>query len=156
MGNLCQNENLEYPFLPVLTIAFIFITSQFSNICYIKFLSFGNICKLFWTDRNSFFFLQTLGTTTNQTTPKKILYGHASKFPHAVASRIVCGQTSSILVLDSGEVFGWGYNGNGQLGTGNAVNQLSPMRIASLNGLVIVKVVCGYAHTLALTDEGHL
>lgn len=96
------------------------------------------------------------GTTTNQTTPKKILYGHASKFPHAVASRIVCGQTSSILVLDSGEVFGWGYNGNGQLGTGNAVNQLSPMRIASLNGLVIVKVVCGYAHTLALTDEGHL
>ena len=101
-------------------------------------------------------FLQTLGTTTNQTTPKKILYGHASKFPHAVASRIVCGQTSSILVLDSGEVFGWGYNGNGQLGTGNAVNQLSPMRIASLNGLVIVKVVCGYAHTLALTDEGHL
>ena len=104
----------------------------------------------------SVFFLQTLGTTTNQTTPKKILYGHASKFPHAVASRIVCGQTSSILVLDSGEVFGWGYNGNGQLGTGNAVNQLSPMRIASLNGLVIVKVVCGYAHTLALTDEGHL
>ena len=103
-----------------------------------------------------YFFLQTLGTTTNQTTPKKILYGHASKFPHAVASRIVCGQTSSILVLDSGEVFGWGYNGNGQLGTGNAVNQLSPMRIASLNGLVIVKVVCGYAHTLALTDEGHL
>ena len=96
------------------------------------------------------------GTTTNQTTPKKILYNHASKFPHALASKIVCGQTTSILVLDSGEVFGWGYNGNGQLGTGNAVNQLSPMRIASLNGLVIVKVVCGYAHTLALTDEGHL
>ena len=112
----------------------------------------ANYFELFAT----LFFLQTLGTTTNQTTPKKILYGHASKFPHAVASRIVCGQTSSILVLDSGEVFGWGYNGNGQLGTGNAVNQLSPMRIASLNGLVIVKVVCGYAHTLALTDEGHL
>ena len=107
-------------------------------------------------DWSQLILLHRLGTTTNQTTPKKILYGHASKFPHAVASRIVCGQTSSILVLDSGEVFGWGYNGNGQLGTGNAVNQLSPMRIASLNGLVIVKVVCGYAHTLALTDEGHL
>ena len=66
------------------------------------------------------------GTTTNQTTPKKILYSHQSKFPHAVAIKIVCGQTSSLLVLDSGEVFGWGYNGNGQLGLGNNVNQLSP------------------------------
>ena len=42
-----------YQYLPLL----IFITSQFSNICYIKFLSFGNICKLFWTDRNSFFYI---------------------------------------------------------------------------------------------------
>jgi alpha-tubulin suppressor-like RCC1 family protein len=27
-------------------------------------------------------------------------------------------------VLESGEVFGWGYNGNGQLGLGNNVNQV--------------------------------
>lgn len=33
---------------------------------------------------------------------------------------------------------------------------MSPCRVSALNGLVIVKVVCGYAHTLALTDEGHL
>ena len=94
------------------------------------------------------------GTTTNQSTPKKIVYGHASKCSHAVAIKIACGQTSSMLVLDSGEVFGWGYNGNGQLGLGNNINQLSPCRVSALNGLVIVKVVCGYAHTLALTDEG--
>ena len=56
------------------------------------------------------------GTTTNQSTPKKILYGHASKYPQASGVKISCGQTSSMLVLDSGEVFGWGYNGNGQLG----------------------------------------
>ena len=46
------------------------------------------------------------GTTTNQSTPKKISYGHATKFAQASALRIACGQTSSMLVLDSGEVFG--------------------------------------------------
>ena len=95
-------------------------------------------------------------TLKKQTTPKKILYSHASKFPQSIATKVTCGQTSSMLILDSGEVFGWGYNGNGQLGLGSNSNQLSPCRIALLNGLVIVKIVCGYAHTLALTDEGHL
>lgn len=96
------------------------------------------------------------GTTTNQSTPKKIIYTHASKFPSALAVKVACGQTSTMMVLDSGELFGWGYNGNGQLGIGNNINQLSPCRVSALSGLVIVKVVCGYAHTLALSDEGLL
>ena len=61
-----------------------------------------------------------------------------------------------MMILDSGELFGWGYNGNGQLGIGNNINQLSPCRVSTLSGVVITKVVCGYAHTLALTDEGSL
>lgn len=43
-------------------------------------------------------------------------------------------------VLDNGEVYGWGYNGNGQLGLGNNVNQANPNRVANLQGTVIVKV----------------
>lgn len=35
-------------------------------------------------------------------------------------------------VLETGEVYGWGYNGNGQLGLGNNMNQLNPCRITSL------------------------
>jgi hypothetical protein len=42
--------------------------------------------------------------------------------------------SSTILFL------GWGYNGNGQLGLGNNINQLSPSRVASLQGIVINKV----------------
>lgn len=53
---------------------------------------------------------------------------------------ISCGQTSSMAVLESGEVFGWGYNGNGQLGLGNNVNQVSPCRVVALQGTVITKV----------------
>ncbi len=44
-----------------------------------------------------------------------------------------------MVALDSGEVYGWGYNGNGQLGLGNNINQLNPCRVASLQG-VITKV----------------
>ena len=52
---------------------------------------------------------------------------------------IACGQNSTMVALDSGEVYGWGYNGNGQLGLGNNINQLNPCRVASLQG-VITKV----------------
>lgn len=75
---------------------------------------------------------------------------------NAKVVKIACGQTSSMVVLNTGEVYGWGYNGNGQLGIGNNVNQLSPCRVPGLTNVVIIKVVCGYAHTLALTDEGEL
>ena len=69
---------------------------------------------------------------------------------------ITCGQTSSMAVLENGEVYGWGYNGNGQLGLGNNINQLNPQRVTALQGVVVTSVVCGYAHTLANTDEGGL
>ena len=52
------------------------------------------------------------------------------------------------------QVYGWGYNGNGQLGIGNNVNQPNPSRVGSLTNVIITQVVCGYAHTLALSDEG--
>ncbi|XP_012230297.1 RCC1 and BTB domain-containing protein 1 [Linepithema humile] len=90
--------------------------------------------------------------STNQGAPRQVnssLVG--KKIVH-----IACGQTSSMALTDNGEVYGWGYNGVGQLGIGNYVNQANPCRVGSLIGVVIVKVACGYAHTLALTDEGKL
>ncbi len=47
-----------------------------------------------------------------------------------------------MVALDSGEVYGWGYNGNGQLGLGNNINQLNPCRVSSLQGVVVTKVLC--------------
>jgi RCC1 and BTB domain-containing protein len=44
-------------------------------------------------------------------------------------------------VLESGEVFGWGYNGNGQLGLGNNINQNQPCKVVSLQGVIITKVL---------------
>ena len=59
---------------------------------------------------------------------------------HRKAVAIACGQTSSMAVLDNGDVFGWGYNGNGQLGLGNNVNQPNPCRVAGLQGIFVTQV----------------
>ena len=53
---------------------------------------------------------------------------------------ISCGQTSSMVALENGEVYAWGYNGNGQLGLGNNINQLNACKITTLSGIVITKV----------------
>ncbi|XP_077584598.1 RCC1 and BTB domain-containing protein 1-like isoform X1 [Stigmatopora nigra] len=94
------------------------------------------------------------GSTATQPHPRRVSSGLQTK----IAVGIVCGQNSSMAVLDNGEpwfgqVYGWGYNGNGQLGLGNNSNQLTPDRLA---GLRVQQLVCGYAHSLALTDEGDL
>ncbi|XP_012274821.1 RCC1 and BTB domain-containing protein 1 [Orussus abietinus] len=92
------------------------------------------------------------GIGANHGTPRKVNSGLAGK----KVVTVTCGQTSSMAVTDNGEVYGWGYNGVGQLGIGNYVNQLNPFKVSALVGVVIDKVVCGYAHTLALSDEGVL
>eukprot|EP00064_Thunnus_orientalis_P013311 superscaffoldBa00002147_g13350 len=92
------------------------------------------------------------GSTANQPYPRKV----TSCLQGKNAVGITCGQTSSMAVVDNGEVYGWGYNGNGQLGIGNNGNQLTPCRLSALQGLCIQQVVSGYGHCLALTDEGLL
>lgn len=59
-------------------------------------------------------------------------------------------------LLDDGELYGWGYNGNGELGIGNNNNQHNPVRVSNLNKVFITQIVCGFAHCLALTDQGDL
>ncbi|XP_013130754.1 RCC1 and BTB domain-containing protein 1 isoform X1 [Oreochromis niloticus] len=92
------------------------------------------------------------GSTANQPTPRRV----SSCLQNKVAVSIVCGQTSSLAVVDNGEVYGWGYNGNGQLGLGNNGNQVTPCRLVGLQGLCVQQIVSGYAHSMALTDEGLL
>ncbi|XP_078088319.1 RCC1 and BTB domain-containing protein 2-like isoform X3 [Mustelus asterias] len=92
------------------------------------------------------------GSTSNQPTPRRV----TSCLQNKVVATVACGQSSSMAVLDNGEVYGWGYNGNGQLGLGSNGNQPTPCRLAALQGIHVCQIVCGYAHTLALTDEGSL
>ncbi|KAG9491404.1 hypothetical protein GDO78_000091 [Eleutherodactylus coqui] len=90
------------------------------------------------------------GSTANQPIPRRV----TSCLQNKIVVGIACGQMSSMAIVDNGEVYAWGYNGNGQLGLGSSGNQPTPCRIATLQGIRVEQVVCGYAHTLALTDEG--
>ncbi|KAG9332983.1 hypothetical protein JZ751_013938 [Albula glossodonta] len=86
----------------------------------------------------------------------------------AVLGQCVCG---AIVTLALSQVYAWGYNNSGQVGSGSTANQPTPRRVSScLQSKVVVniacgqlcsmavldngEIVCGYAHTLALTDEG--
>ncbi|XP_055018993.1 LOW QUALITY PROTEIN: RCC1 and BTB domain-containing protein 1-like [Boleophthalmus pectinirostris] len=90
------------------------------------------------------------GSTANQPYPRRV----TGALQGRTAVSISCGQTSSMSVCDNGEVYGWGYNGNGQLGIGNNGNQLAPSRVSALQGICIQQLVSGYGHCLALSDEG--
>uniref|UniRef100_G1PBC4 RCC1 and BTB domain containing protein 2 n=1 Tax=Myotis lucifugus TaxID=59463 RepID=G1PBC4_MYOLU len=91
------------------------------------------------------------GSTANQPIPRRVTSGLQNK----VVVNIACGQMCSMAVVDNGEVYVWGYNGNGQLGLGSSGNQSTPCRLA-LQGVRVQRVACGYAHTLVLTDEGQV
>ncbi|XP_031564705.1 RCC1 and BTB domain-containing protein 1-like [Actinia tenebrosa] len=92
------------------------------------------------------------GSMTNQSSPRKV----ASTLNNRKIVSVVCGQTSSLALSDTGEIFAWGYNGNGQLGVGNNTNQPCPYKVTGLGGIFMVKIACGYAHALGLSDSGLL
>lgn len=71
--------------------------------------------------------------STNQGAPRQVNSNLAGKKVVSIA----CGQTSTMAVIENGEVYGWGYNGVGQLGIGNYVNQMTPFKVGSLTGIVI-------------------
>ncbi|OAD52202.1 RCC1 and BTB domain-containing protein 1 [Eufriesea mexicana] len=66
------------------------------------------------------------------------------------------GNSSSVAVTDKGEVYSWGENGVGQLGIGILGSRTVPQKVTQLNFVVISKVVCGYVHMLALSNDGDL
>ena len=65
------------------------------------------------------------------------------------------GSTCMIAVAEDGSIWGWGENGNGQLGLGSKKSPLQPVRTAeNLDGQHVVKVRGGKAHMLFLMDDG--
>uniref|UniRef100_A0A7N8YD53 Regulator of chromosome condensation (RCC1) and BTB (POZ) domain containing protein 1 n=1 Tax=Mastacembelus armatus TaxID=205130 RepID=A0A7N8YD53_9TELE len=69
---------------------------------------------------------------------------------------VACGSHHSMVLTQDGDVnvFAWGYNNCGQIGSGSTANQPYPRKVTGLlQGKIIVS---GYGHCLALTDEGLL
>lgn len=64
-------------------------------------------------------------------------------------SAIAAGYGYSFAIKNA-ELYAWGYNGYGQLGTGNTTDSTVPVQIAGLAG--VTAVAAGTGHTLALRD----
>jgi RCC1 and BTB domain-containing protein len=67
---------------------------------------------------------------------------------------ISCGYRHSLALTESGRVFGWGRNFNGQLGV-DVYRSKEPIIIA-LNDLKIKKISCGFNHSLLLSCDGDI
>ena len=70
--------------------------------------------------------------------------------------QIECGEEYTVGLTKNGEVYSWGRNGNGQLGHGDEKARSVPTKVEGLDGIVIIKILCGYDHTVAITDKGEL
>jgi len=66
---------------------------------------------------------------------------------------IATGRFCAAIKFD-GSLHTWGYNGTGQLGTGNSTNRSSPLSITTISNWL--HVACGSDHALAVTANGQI
>lgn len=104
------------------------------------------------------------GNFTNQCVPVVIsalsIYNsdegskHVNLFGDKIVKKIVTKGYHNLALTESGEVYSWGYNYNGELGLNNTVCQNTPQLITGFKGAKISHVACGLYHSLALTESG--
>lgn len=70
----------------------------------------------------------------------------------AAPTPVAGGGGFTLYLTASGDLYTHGYNGTGQLGTGDTTSRLSPVGV----GANVVEVAAGGSHSLALTADGSL
>ncbi|KUK52438.1 MAG: RCC1 repeat-containing protein [Desulfotomaculum sp. 46_296] len=70
------------------------------------------------------------------------------------AGKLAMSGRHTLMVGDDGSVWAWGQNEYGQLGTGNNIEQLVPVKINGLTNIIAVAV--GDNHSLALDQNGNV
>ena len=92
------------------------------------------------------------GDGESRSTPK-VIDGLVGK----KAIQVACGWCHTIVCTSNGRVYSFGDGEYGQLGHGDSKEQWTPTLIEALSeGKFVVKVACGWSHSMALTSEGRL
>ena len=73
-----------------------------------------------------------------------------------LAVSLAAGQSHSLAATTTGSVFAWGFNGNGQLGTGNTNATTLPVPVAMPPGANVTSVAAGFKQSYALTSSGQI
>eukprot|EP01004_Peranema_trichophorum_P006880 NODE_567_length_2587_cov_49.829545_g486_i0.p1 GENE.NODE_567_length_2587_cov_49.829545_g486_i0~~NODE_567_length_2587_cov_49.829545_g486_i0.p1 ORF type:complete len:806 (-),score=198.91 NODE_567_length_2587_cov_49.829545_g486_i0:116-2533(-) len=90
------------------------------------------------------------GDTENRTRPTRIDALNGFEI-----FSLICGAQHVFVTVKQGQhgdkpdVYGWGYNSNGQLGIGTTVNQLKPIKITTLDKMKVDLLAAGVSHTAA-------
>jgi hypothetical protein len=69
---------------------------------------------------------------------------------------ICCGAYHTLLLTNSGEVYAWGWNEFGQIGNernGSFECQSIPIKVNGFNNEKVIRISCGYRHSMALTES---
>jgi alpha-tubulin suppressor-like RCC1 family protein len=97
------------------------------------------------------------GTTTPRTTPVQVLGPGGTGYITDIVG-IAAGLSYSLALKSDGTVWGWGTNGNGQLGDGTTTQQNTPVQVVGPGGVGYLTDVIGVAdfssHSLALKSDG--
>jgi alpha-tubulin suppressor-like RCC1 family protein len=71
-----------------------------------------------------------------------------------IITQLAAGDSHSLALISDGTAFAWGFNMNGQLGDGTDFDQRTPIAVTGLGGKVIIQLVAGFYHSLALISDG--
>jgi alpha-tubulin suppressor-like RCC1 family protein len=71
-----------------------------------------------------------------------------------VPAKAAAGGYHTVEILEDGTLWGWGYNGSGQLGDGTTTNRTSPTQIGSATNWS--SVAAGDYHTIGIMSDGTL
>lgn len=83
----------------------------------------------------------------NQSFPQMVDF-----FCYQYIDEIICGYNNAFAIVN-GAVYSWGNNEKGQLGLGHNINQSRPQLIDSFHDKIVVKIIYGLYHTLAITKD---
>ena len=84
--------------------------------------------------------------------PYLLLYSMMLVSATSFSQQIFCGENHSLLVCDNGDLYTFGDNGSGQLGTGDFIYQTLPFHVLDLPP--ISSAAGGGFHSLAVTENG--
>ncbi|XP_076904761.1 ultraviolet-B receptor UVR8-like [Bidens hawaiensis] len=85
----------------------------------------------------------------------------AFMYPGVKISTVAAGGRHTLALSDIGQVWGWGYGGEGQLGLGSRIRMVSspryiPCIATSTPGTYVTRIACGGRHSAVITDAGAL
>lgn len=94
-----------------------------------------------------------LGTTEDSLVPQKI-----QAFQGVSVKMVAAGAEHTAAVTEDGELYGWGWGRYGNLGLGDRNDRLVPEKVSTVEvqGVKMVKVACGWRHTISVSSSGGL